>query len=103
MKVRILPSAEQDLEDGADFYESQEPGVGVFFTDCLIADIDSLAFYAGIHEFYLGFYRTFAKRFPFAIYYKLVYDTAFVYAVLDCRRNTTVIDTVLKRFQQGTS
>jgi len=42
MKLRLLPEAERDLEIGADFYESQRPGLGTYFNDCLTSDIESL-------------------------------------------------------------
>lgn len=35
MKIRLLPEAERDLEIGADFYESQRPGLGSYFNGCL--------------------------------------------------------------------
>jgi hypothetical protein len=34
MKIRLLPEAESDLEIGADFYKSQQPGLGIYFNDC---------------------------------------------------------------------
>ena len=40
MIIRILPEAEHDLEIGADFYESQGDGLGRYFNDCLMADIE---------------------------------------------------------------
>ena len=49
MKIRLLPEAERDLEIAADFYESQQSGLGSYFNDCLTADIESLRIYAGIH------------------------------------------------------
>lgn len=49
MKVRIRPSAENDLADGFAFYERQDAGLGNYFLDALFADIDSLAIYGGIH------------------------------------------------------
>lgn len=49
MKVRILESARRDLRCGHNFYERQEAGVGEYFLNSLIADIDSLALYGGIH------------------------------------------------------
>ena len=97
MRVRILPSAERDLTDGTDFYDLHNSWVGTYFIDCLISDIDSLALYGGIHEVYLGFHRSLSKRFPFAIYYKTLEDTVCVYAVLDCRLDTALIDAVLTR------
>jgi len=42
MKMRLLPEAERDLEIAADFYESQQSGLGSYFNDCLTADIESM-------------------------------------------------------------
>lgn len=57
MRLRLLPSTERDLEIGADFYESQRKGLGIYFNDCLSSDIESLRLFAGIHEQYRGFFR----------------------------------------------
>lgn len=37
MPVRILASAEQDLLDGYEFYESQQQSLGTYFLDSLFA------------------------------------------------------------------
>ena len=87
MKIRILPVAEHDLEIGADFYESQRSGLGLYFNDCLMTDIDSLCLYAGIHERQFGLHRCMSKRFPFAIYYDTTQDAIEIYAVIDCRQD----------------
>ncbi len=57
MRVQILDSAKRHLLDGYWFYEKQATGLGVYFLDSLIADIDSLALYGGIHSRHFGFYR----------------------------------------------
>jgi hypothetical protein len=49
MKVRILSAAEDDLEEGFRFYESQLRGLGSYFLDSLYSDIDSLSYFGGIH------------------------------------------------------
>jgi hypothetical protein len=88
MKIRILESATNDLIDGASFYELQQQGLGEYFLNSLFSDIDSLALYAGIHAIFFGqYYRLLAKRFPFAVYYKIDGNMVKIYAVLDCRRN----------------
>ena len=96
MRIRLLPEAERDLQIGADFYESQKAGLGVYFSDCLASDIESLKLYAGIHEKYRGFYRSLSKRFPFLIYYLLNEDCVEVYAVLDARQDPRKIDAALQ-------
>ena len=87
MNVHITSDAEEDLIEGYWFYERQSPGLGDYFRSCLIADIESLAFFAGVHEVILSYHRSLSKRFPFAIYYRVEQDTAIVAAVLDARRN----------------
>ena len=85
MTIEILEQAKQDLVDGYQFYEKQQPGVGDYFLNSLFADIDALKLYAGIHEVAFGYHRSLAKTFPFAIYYLMAGELVQVYAVLDCR------------------
>lgn len=91
MRVKILSIAEDDLEEGYRFYESQADGLGTYFLDTLYSDIDSLAYFAGIHHIVLGYHRLLSKRFPFAVYYRVADDAVTVFAVLDCRRNPSWI------------
>ena len=86
-----------DLESGRKFYESCEPGVGNYFQEALLTDLDSLILYAGIHEICFGFHRMLSKRFPYAIYYKQEGETAYVYGILDMRQNPTRILAALKK------
>ena len=91
MKITILSPAEKDLEEGYRFYDAQSPGLGTYFLDCLNSDIDSLAYFAGIHPIAFGFHRLLSKRFPFAVYYHVTDETEIVFVVLDCRRNPSWI------------
>ena len=97
MKIKISRSADRDLLAGFHFYERQNPGVGHYFLDSLIVDIDSLILHAGVHRKIDGFYRLLSGRFPFAVYYKIEDDTVRVRRVLDCRRNPSWISRQLKR------
>ena len=101
MKIRILPGAERDLEIGADFYESQGNGLGRYFNDCLMADIESLRLYAGVHERQHGLHRCMSKRFPFGIYYDVTKETVDIYAVLDCRQDPGAIQARLESPRRG--
>jgi plasmid stabilization system protein ParE len=87
VRVTILDAAERDLEEGYRFYERQSPGLGSYFLNSLYSDIDSLSYFEGIHPIVFGCYRLLSKRFPFAIYYKILKDEVMVSAVLDCRQN----------------
>ncbi len=87
MPIQILNEAEQDLLEGARFYENQVAGLGQYFLDSLFSDIDSLQIYGGIHSKFFGYHRHLSKRFPFAIYYRVENNLIQVLAVLDCRQN----------------
>lgn len=46
----IAPDAEADIAEGYWFYERQSPGLGDYFRSCLIADIESLAYYVSFRQ-----------------------------------------------------
>jgi hypothetical protein len=97
MKIRLLSPAERDLEEGYRFYESQSPGLGSYFLDSLYSDIDSLAYFGGIHQIVFGYHPQLSKRFPSAIYYRIIDDVGVVFAVLYCRRNPSWMRERLKK------
>ncbi len=88
MRVRILGSARQDLEEGFRFYESQDAGLGDYFLSSVKADIESLRISAGIHPLkYKDYHRLLCRVFPFAVYDTKRERDVVVYAVVDCRRD----------------
>lgn len=97
MKVCILTSAFNDLADGRSFYDRQVEGIGEYFIDSLFADIDSLALYGGIHSKAFGYHRMLARRFPWAIYYRVDEEGILVFRVLDCRQDPHRIRAALRR------
>ena len=42
VRIQILDEAEDDLQNGSEFYGRQKPGVGDYIAAALAADIDSL-------------------------------------------------------------
>jgi plasmid stabilization system protein ParE len=86
-KVVVLAEAATDIEEARDFYDEQEPGIGDYCVDSLLADIESLALYHGIHSRHFGLHRMLADRFPFGIYYRETKAETQVVAVLDLRRD----------------
>ena len=85
MKVKdvvVLKEVLDDLSDGKAFYEQSGSGIGEYFWDSLLADIESLAIYAGVHIREHGLCRMLSKRFPYAVYYEIVDQTAYLIAVL---------------------
>ncbi|MBI4826782.1 MAG: type II toxin-antitoxin system RelE/ParE family toxin [Nitrospirae bacterium] len=96
-KVLVLKEAAFDLEEGRLFYDRKEQGVGDYFFDNLISDIESLRFFAGIHNKQFGFHRALSKRFPFAIYYEIENHIVKIIAVLDMRRTPAWIRKKLEK------
>ena len=97
-EVFILEEAFDDLNEGKVFYDLQETGVGEYFWDCLVADMESLIIYAGIHSKKFGLFQMFSKRFPYAIYYELIENIAYVVAVMPMRRNPSwIMNNIMKR------
>ena len=86
-RVIVLQEAAEDLERGIEFYESQKQGLGTYFLDSLLSDLESLKLSAGIHPLVFGLHRLLSRRFPFAIYYSYDGNNAKAVAILDMRRN----------------
>jgi hypothetical protein len=100
MKVKnvfILKEAVDDLDEGKSFYDFQEHGVGEYFFDCIVADIESLIIFAGIHRKKSGLFQMFAKRFPYAIYYDIIEKYSYVVAILQMRRDPAWISRKLMK------
>ena len=91
MKIEILEDAELDLSNAVAFYESQSSGLGAYFIDSLMSDIESLQLFAGIHIQIEGCYRLLAHRYPYAVYYGMEEEIIYVYAVLDMRRDPSAL------------
>jgi hypothetical protein len=86
-RVVVLAEAAQDLAEARGFYDEREPGLGDYYITSLLADIESLGLYHGIHQQHFNCFRMLASRFPFGIYYVEAEHETRVLAVLDLRRN----------------
>jgi toxin ParE1/3/4 len=93
MNVIIHPSALDDLEDAAVFYEKQERGLGSEVFADLSNEIKVACEYAGTHRKAGKFYRYVTNgRFPyFCIYYSIESDGIHIRALLDHRCNPRTI------------
>lgn len=89
--VVVLEEAAEDIEAARDFYDEIEPGVGDYFLQRIVEDIERLATLSGIHGRHFGFHRMLSERFPFGIYYRETADETQVFAILDLRREPTWI------------
>ena len=94
-KIVVLEEAVEDIEQGRKFYDLQENGVGDYFEDTILSDIESLGLFHGIHSKHFGFHRQLSERFPFGIYYRDMPEYTEVFAVLDLRRDPYLITKTL--------
>ena len=94
--VIALEEVATDIKIAELFYEKQNKGLGGYFKDSIISDIESLWLYGGIHRKVFGLYRLLSKRFPYGIYYEVSQDTVIVVAVLDLRQNPKNIENFLE-------
>ena len=73
MSVKNIVALEEvsfDLDIGRSFYEKQSIGLGDYFKDSILSDIESLWLYGGIHMKVHNAYRLLSKIFPYGIYYE---------------------------------
>ena len=94
--VIALDEVSIDIRIAELFYEKQNNGLGGYFKDSIISDIESLWLYGGIHRKVFGLYRLLSKRFPYGIYYEVDKDIVIVVAVLDLRQNPKNIENFLE-------
>ena len=95
--VVVLQEARNDIADGKEFYDSIENGVGHYFVSCILADLEALKLYAGLHKRIFKLFQAKSKRFPFSIYYVIEDDVVYILAILDMRQNP---DSITKRIQR---
>jgi hypothetical protein len=98
-RVVVLAEAAEDLEEARRFYEHREVGVGDYCVTSLLADLERLKLFHGIHLRRHGCFRMLASRFPFGIYYLETEQETQVIAVLDLRRHPNWIRRQIKRRQ----
>jgi hypothetical protein len=99
MRIEVLESALQDMENSYRFYERQQSGVGAYFRKCIEEDLLLLKSTAGIHSKVSGFHHVISEVFKSVIYYKLNGNTVIVFAILDGRIDPKKRERLLKRRQ----
>ena len=88
-RVLVRPAAAADIEDAYEWYESRQSGLGDKFLDALHAVHDRLL---ERPEAYPVLHRDtrrvlIARRFPYALFYRLYDDTVVVVACFHARRD----------------
>lgn len=97
MKIVVLASAENDLEDGWHFYEEQEEGVGDEFFNSVLQGIRGLETDCHLHPSREGFHRMLIRKYHCGIYYTVEAGSVLVHRVLDLRRDPEWLRQQIKR------
>lgn len=87
--LEIRPEALTDIEAAADWYESQEPGLGTDFVQAIIEAIDSLLMNPLIHRLRdrrRNVRWLLTNRFPYKVVYQTQDERLTVFAVLHVAR-----------------
>jgi plasmid stabilization system protein ParE len=78
----LAPEAARDLEEAADWYENQRPGLGEELLRCVEACIQAVCrtpeMHAKVHEDYR---RSLVRRFPYAIIYECKDNVVTIYSI----------------------
>jgi hypothetical protein len=97
MNVDLRPEALSDLVSAAAYFNDISDGWGDHFLRTMEVDLADLGNEAGIHAVYYGLACKFAKVFPFAIYYRVEFDSEVVYAILSCRMSPEIHKSMLEK------
>ena len=88
MQVRLLPDAEIELLEAAQWYREQAIGLDYEFMRCIdeatARIVRSPLMFPVVHR---GRRRALVKRFPFGIIFDMLADEIVIYAVFHCNRN----------------
>ncbi|WP_362927128.1 type II toxin-antitoxin system RelE/ParE family toxin [Desulfonatronospira sp.] len=88
MKLRFTDRALGDLEMAFDWYESQFPGLGLEFLDCIEEKIRNIQDLPQTYPVHHGnFRRALVRRFPFSIFYTIEEQVIVLHAVFDNRQS----------------
>jgi len=91
-RLDIRPEAEDDIRQAARWYENEQTGLGVDFTEIAYAGIDSLADNPLLYRLRARYRRReirwlLTSRFPYRVIYYLEDDSIRIFAVLHAKRS----------------
>ena len=88
LEVRLRREAEEDLEDAASWYESQQAGLGQQFLDEVLKALETISETPlGFSVIYRNTRRAWIRRFPFGIFYQVESDDVVVIAIIHGSRH----------------
>jgi plasmid stabilization system protein ParE len=84
----IRPEAETDLVTARAWYERQREGLGAAFLLCVEEVLDRIDRTPELYPVvYQDIRRSFTRRFPYAVYYRVAADDVVVLGILHTRRD----------------
>ncbi len=89
-QIIVLPSAKSDIQSSADWYESQQSGLGKKFKHQIVKAIDGIGHpvkgYGLVHK---NLSRVFVEKFPYCIYFTVdnIEQQIIIHAVLHEKQN----------------
>ena len=88
MKARFLSSAEAELREALEFYESAQPGLGDQFLDEIESAVKLIeSFPEAWTPLSARTRRCRTRRFPYALFYQIRSDEILIVSVMDLRRD----------------
>jgi len=86
--VVFRPKAHDELNEAYTWYESQQSGLGDEFLDCVDDVINRICLMPESYAIvYRDIRRAVVKRFPYAVYYRIVSSRVIVIAIFHGRRD----------------
>jgi toxin ParE1/3/4 len=87
----IRPEAEQDMQEGREWYDGQRDGLGLEFLDAVEKVLNRIEATPLLHaEVYRGVRSALVRKFPYVVYFRPLQDYVDVLAVVHARRNPMV-------------
>jgi plasmid stabilization system protein ParE len=88
LSIHLLPEAEQDLLEAANWYEEQQKGLGHQFLDAILVLFSVITETPQAYPYvYRNTQRALMHRFPFGIYYRIEKSKINVVAIMHGNRN----------------
>ena len=88
------PEVREEVDEAYTWYESQQLGLGDEFLDCIDEMLDRICQMPESYPFvYRDVRRAVVRRFPYAVYYRIVSSRVIVTAIFHGRRDSTAWQT----------
>lgn len=88
-KIKILPLAENEIDESIEFYENRSKGLGKQFLTYLKSHLQVLKTHPELFEIKKepGYRELTLVKFPFVIIYEIINDEVIIYSVFHTSRN----------------